>query len=562
MFDPDLRRPSTGLGVKRHQCHPLGFGQSKWTSKVNRLNNQCPIYIVFQWVFLLFFFRLKGHKGPVTSVTFMRSRSESVLVTSSKDSLIKFWDLDTFQCFQTLTGHLGEVWDFELVKEDKYLVSGSSDSELRVFKLNFDDSKVKAPLEPNLKKLKLVEDEMDEKEDLESILKIEKMGSILRQGQDKVMHLTSDSTNRLMLCHGSNDYTVELFLICNEEEVKKRCQKKVKKAKKRGQDDETSGPTIQEEFRRLKSIKCGGKVRSIDVKITKSVAQFTILTSNNLLEMYDLDLEDKNSEVKLIKRLDHEGHRSDVRTTSFSNDNSAILTGSQESVKLWNRNSKVCIRTIQTGYCLSSLFVPGDRQAVIGTKSGSILIIDLDRAEVIEEVSSAHSKEVWSLSIFSNQKGFVSASEDKTVKFWQFELVETENSPTKVLSIVHMKTLELDEGALACKLSADGRLLSVSLLDNTIKVFFVDSLKFFLSLYGHHQAALAVDISTDSTLIATGGGDRNIKIWGLDFGDCHKSLLAHEDSVTDIKFIVNTHMFFSAGRDGVIKQWDADNFNR
>lgn len=30
-----------------------------------------------------------------------------------------------------------------------------------------------------------------------------------------------------------------------------------------------------------------------------------------------------------------------------------------------------------------------------------------------------------------------------------------------------------------------GKLLAVALLDCTVKVFFLDSLKFFLSLYGH-----------------------------------------------------------------------------
>jgi U3 small nucleolar RNA-associated protein 12 len=50
-------------------------------------------------------------------------------------------------------------------------------------------------------------------------------------------------------------------------------------------------------------------------------------------------------------------------------------------------------------------------------------------------------------------------------------------------SVVHTRTLQLQEDALAVKLSPDGRLIAVSLMDSTIKVFFVDSLKFFLSLY-------------------------------------------------------------------------------
>ena len=98
----------------------------------------------------------------------------------------------------------------------------------------------------------------------------------------------------------------------------------------------------------------------------------------------------------------------------------------------------------------------------------------------------------------------------------------------------------VDEGACCVSCSADGRLVAVSLLDNTVKVFFTDTLKFFLSLYGHKLPVLAMDITTDSTLIATGSADRNVKIWGLDFGDCHKSLFAHDDSITGLRFLPNT----------------------
>ena len=52
--------------------------------------------------------------------------------------------------------------------------------------------------------------------------------------------------------------------------------------------------------------------------------------------------------------------------------------------------------------------------------------------------------------------------------------------------------------------SPDQRLLAVSLLDTTVKVFFADSLKFFLSLFGHKLPVLSMDISQDSTLLATG----------------------------------------------------------
>jgi hypothetical protein len=67
-----------------------------------------------------------------------------------------------------------------------------------------------------------------------------------------------------------------------------------------------------------------------------------------------------------------------------------------------------------------------------------------------------------------------------------------------------------------------------------VQVFFLDSLKVFLSLYGHKLAALAMDISSDSTLLVSGGADKNIRVWGLDFGDCHRSIFAHGSNVTQV----------------------------
>jgi U3 small nucleolar RNA-associated protein 12 len=300
-------------------------------------------------------YRLKGHKGPITRCLFMTVRN--VLVTSSKDTTIKFWDLDIQHCFYTIAAHMTEVWDFTLVKDERYLVSGTSDSELRVWKLTFKDASeksLKEDVEPTLKKFKITdeggesEDEPDVAEDEESDLLVEKVGSILRTGQDKVSCLVTDASGRVMSCHGG-DNLVEFFLVCNDDEVKKRCQKKAKKERRKvGQDAEKPSivpePTIQEEFKRLKSIRAGGKVRGIDVRVVerqgKTFSPVTLLTANNRIELHKLPLDDKDSEPECMKKFDHPGHRSDVRTVTFSSDNTSILSGSQECVKIWTTNSQ------------------------------------------------------------------------------------------------------------------------------------------------------------------------------------------------------------------------------
>lgn len=88
------------------------------------------------------------------------------------------------------------------------------------------------------------------------------------------------------------------------------------------------------------------------------------------------------------------------------------------------------------------------------------------------------------------------------------------------LSVCHVKTLKMSEDVLCVRHSPDGRLLAVALLDTTVKIFFVDTLKvltsiarppfaevtsasilqFFLSLYGHKLPVLSMDISSVSSV--------------------------------------------------------------
>lgn len=170
---------------------------------------------------------------------------------------------------------------------------------------------------------------------------------------------------------------------------------------------------------------------------------------------------------------------------------------------------------------------------------------------------------VWSMALVPDKSGFVSAGADKCVKFWTFELVDDEENPTKKrLTFNHSRTLKLDDDVLCVKISPNGRLIAVALLDTTVKVFFMDSLKLFLNMYGHKQPVLSMDISFDNRLIITGSSDRHVKIWGMDFGDCHRSMFAHDDSVMNVQFVGKTHYFFTVGKDGKLKEWDADKFER
>ncbi|XP_053733114.1 WD repeat-containing protein 3 [Synchiropus splendidus] len=521
--------------------------------------NECGLY------------RLKGHKDVITQALFLKDKN--LLVTSSKDSFVKWWDLDTQHCFKTMVGHRSEVWGMVLLNEENRLLTGSADSELRAWNIKYLDEE-RAEGEPQVKKPLMDGDDGDDAEEMdespeERILACSKAGSILREARDRVVSLTTDKKAQIIACHG-NDSILELFTVLSEEEVRKKMTKKLKKAKKKAAkaasdgDSQEAQPvverTLTDEIVRLSNIKASAKIRWVDcMSCAGGELKVAMLLQNNTIETYSLKTSDATAAANKTSRLTLGGHRTDARTVAFSSDNLALLSASGDTVKVWNRATLQVVRTMACEYALCSLFVPGDRQIILGTKSGKLQIFELASGSLLETVD-AHAGALWSLCLAPDQRGIVTGGADKTVKFWEFELIKDQESGQKRLTVKHTRTLQLEEDVLCVKLSPDHRLLAVSLLDCTVKIFYTDTLKFFLSLYGHKLPVLSLDISHDSTLIATGSADRNVKIWGLDFGDCHRSMFAHDDSVMFLQFVPKTHLFFTAGKDKKIKQWDADKF--
>uniref|UniRef100_A0A8B9X6W3 WD repeat-containing protein 3 n=1 Tax=Bos mutus grunniens TaxID=30521 RepID=A0A8B9X6W3_BOSMU len=522
-------------------------------------------------------YRLKGHKDAITQALFLREKN--LLVTSGKDTMVKWWDLDTQHCFKTVVGHRTEVWGLVLVSEEKRLITGASDSELRAWDISY-LQEIEDPEEPEPKKIKEsspgiqdsheAEDgtlEMDETPE-DRILTCRKAGSIMREGRDRVVNLAVDKTGRILACHGT-DSVLEVFCILSKEEIQKKMDKKMKKAKKKAklnscneeeEDLEVNVKmTLQDEIQRVANIKTSAKIKSFDLIHTpQAELKAVFLLQNNLVELYSL-----NASTRVLSLSGQTELPLEVIAVTCGLCHSAqtiLLSFQQQLIPLRYGTGLRCSAFARWPVnTLCSFFVPGDRQVVIGTKTGKLQLYDLASGNLLETID-AHDGALWSLSLSPDQRGFVTGGADKSVKFWDFELVKDENSTQKRLSVKQTRTLQLDEEVLCVSYSPNQKLLAVSLLDCTVKIFYVDTLKFFLSLYGHKLPVICMDISYDGALIATGSADRNVKIWGLDFGDCHKSLFAHDDSVMYLRFVPKSHLFFTAGKDRKIKQWDADKF--
>ena len=193
-------------------------------------------------------------------------------VFRSKDTFVKFWDLDTQHCFKTLVVHRTEVWDFVLV-HDTRLITGSVDAELRVFKLEEPDD-IATPskrLKSDNRDSGADDSDDDEADDSAHLLTCIKLGSLQRLGRGRVLGMSCDSNSRYLLCHGNGNLT-DVFKIHSTVESMRIFERRQKKARKRARNDadahscdDTVVKGVDDEFKRLGDVRMSSKIRAIDV---------------------------------------------------------------------------------------------------------------------------------------------------------------------------------------------------------------------------------------------------------------------------------------------------------
>lgn len=521
-------------------------------------------------------FKLKGHKGPISGLEFLSEKYseenvdeiEDYLLSCSRDGLIKLWELKSQQCIETHLAHSNECWSMGINETKDLVITSGNKDQVKVWSLDI-----------------LLEDgsKISERGEFAKVSKN-------RSNEILFKNVKVSSTHLQLFSIQNADRTIEIFRVRSDDEIKRGIAKRTKRLKDKGLDEDEILQSLQESevsmlitsFTTLRTI---AKIKSCTWTTNAKKLDLLISLTNNSAEFHNIPLPEQPKKAQAtdlysVKQhsLDLLGHRFDIRAMDISpEDNRLLATASNGELKVWNLKSFNVIRsfTLEGGYALCCKFLPGGTLIVVGFKNGDLELYDLATSSLVDRVEKAHQisgvgKEeeetaaIWSLDLTPDGKTLVTGGNDKCVKFWNFKVEQDVIPGTETvvsqLRFVHTQTLDLNEDVLCVKISPDGKYLAVSLLNNNVQVVFFDTLKLFLTLYGHKLPVLSIDISLDSKLIITSSADKNIKIWGLDFGDCHKSIFAHQDSIMNVKFIGDTHNFFSSGKDGLIKYWDGDKF--
>ena len=571
------------------------FIHQKGISCINHNNNETRLVIgsvdklisVIDIVSNLIVYKLSGHKEKINNIKFYDD-NEQFIFSISDDFSFKIWDTNIQKCIYTYSDTANKLTSF--LNIGSTLLFGTFTKEIDIFYINLDsyiNNDIETKLSDNNKNEKIL---------------INK-GTLKKQSNNKTISFYSNDEVFIVL---SNDSSIELFKILSKKELKARLIKYYMNNKKMNYLDAQTNVSKDYKEKKydfkyiFKSIfKFEEDIKKSNTSSTKIFAAFLLdnnkfgyITNKNSIEIfkYSSDLLTEkiysiDSDNKKIETLDQEidelsvkkiysigqnlgGHHSQIYLVRYSPNNQEFYSVSSEEIKLWGgKNLDKALKTQNIKNITSISFEEDKDMLIAATKKGSLYLLNMNSLEIIkifEKIHSGSISQIIALPYREEKHIVVTCSNDKTIKFWNLEFNDEEENKNNVndeITLDFENEMNVLDSVNCALVTPDLKFFSYALLDNTIKIYYFDTMKIHLNLYGHKMPVTNYDISSDGLLIVSGSLDKSVKIWGMDFGDCHKTLPAHTDVVTCVKFIRDTHFFITASKDCNIKYYDADTFD-
>jgi len=105
--------------------------------------------------------------------------------------------------------------------------------------------------------------------------------------------------------------------------------------------------------------------------------------------------------------------------------------------------------------------------------------------------------------------------------------------------------------------SPDGISLVSGSLDNTVKLWDVQTGGVVKTFYGHAGCVLSVSVSADCARIASGSLDETLRLWDIQTGECY-CVINQEDRVEHVSFFPTDPQHLLSICQDKVKQWDID----
>ena len=159
-----------------------------------------------------------------------------------------------------------------------------------------------------------------------------------------------------------------------------------------------------------------------------------------------------------------------------------------------------------------------------------------------------HTEAVSSIAYSPDGQTLASGSLDDTVRLWDVNTGE------------HLHTLTGHwDNVTSVAFSPDGQTLASGSSDRTIRLWDPNTGRLRRTFKGHTHAVSSIAYSPDGQTLVSGSYDRTLKLWGVYSGSVRRTLEGHEDIIFSVAFSPNGRMLVSGSEDQTVRLWDARN---
>jgi WD40 repeat protein/serine/threonine protein kinase len=444
-------------------------------SRVRDLLKACPEDLrKWEWYYLWrvsdqSLMTLRGHEGPVRSVDI--SPDGRRIVSGSSDTTLKVWGADSGNELMTLRSHEAEVWSVAFSPDGRRIVSGSSDTTLKVW-------------------------DADSGNELMTL-----------SGHEAEIWSVAFSPDGNRIVSGSSDTTLKVWDADNGNELMTL----------RGHEGRVMSVAFSPDGRRIVS------------------------------GSWDLTLKVWDANDGSMLKTIGEQRLASIYSVAFSPDGRQIVVGGfRRPIKVFDANNYSELKTLTGGgICSSIAFSPDGSRMTAGNVISTFKLWDAVSSSEIMALKG-HTDRVWSVAFSPDGRRIVSGSSDRTIKVWDLN------------SISYEMTLRGHEGNIySVAFSPDGGQIVSGSGDMTLKVWDANNGSELMTLLGHEGYVWSVAFGPDGNRIVSGSGDTTLKVWDANKGKELMTLRGHKDPVRSVAFSPYGRRIVSGSWDSTLKVWDA-----
>ncbi|KAI9102547.1 WD40-repeat-containing domain protein [Phlyctochytrium arcticum] len=284
-------------------------------------------------------------------------------------------------------------------------------------------------------------------------------------------------------------------------------------------------------------------------------------------------------------------HAGPVHSVRYNHDGNYLLTaGSDRTVRLWNPESGLCIKTYEGhGKEVYNICVPpaASDNSRFASCSGdrSVFVWDVGTGRPTRRFTGHHQR-VNAIAFNAEATVIVSGSYDATVRCWDcransrlpIQVLDHAKDSVESVQILgsyiltgsvdgYIRTYDIRMGDVtsdkvghpvsSAVYSGDENCVLATCLDDTLRLFDKDNGELLNEYKGHKNNSyrLISTLSYTDAHVVSGSEDGRICIWDLVEGDLVKSIAAHERAVTCVAYHPREHRMCSGSVDGKVKVW-------